>query len=565
MERKPFNERFDALFAEGDSWKSAWKDIRDYICPTRGFFDEQPNQGKKIDHSRIVNSHASRSLNTLASGMTSGLTSPARPWFRLGLADADLADFEPVKVWLATCQERMISIFQRSNIYGCLNAGYQEIGSFGTAATLLLEDYKDVLRGRSFTCGEYRLGLGPDNRVDSFARVCWYTVGQLVREFGKDRVSPTVKLAWENNKRDQWVKCRHLIQPNDMKVDGAKGVRGQKYLSLYWEEGSTADSFLRVKGFEEFPILAPRWGVTTTADVYGRAPGWEALGDVKMLQKMEKDKLMAMDKVVDPPVQADSGVGDGEINTLPGGVTRTSAAVPNGGLRPVYQLNPDFSALENSIARTEERIDRAFYADLFMMVAMADRPNMTAREVVERHEEKLLMLGPVLERLESELLDPLIDRTFNIMLRANVLPAPPKELQGMDLNVEYISMLAQAQKMVGTTSIEQYLRFIGSVASVSPDVVDNIDTDAAAYEYGEMLGVPASIVRSFEEVSQIRDAKQKVAQEQAQKQEAAETAQTMGGMVQGAKTLADTKLGQNSALDALMAGFSDQTTSSGVA
>src|SRR3982751_1717177 len=146
MERKYFTDRFGALKMEAESWKTAWKDIRDYICPTRGFFDEQPNQGKKIDHTKIVNSNAARSLNTLASGMTSGLTSPSRPWFRLGLQNSDLADFEPVKVWLATVQDRMMAVYQQSNIYGALNSGYQEIGSFGTSAMLLLEDYKDVIR-----------------------------------------------------------------------------------------------------------------------------------------------------------------------------------------------------------------------------------------------------------------------------------------------------------------------------------------------------------------------------------------------------------------------------------
>jgi len=562
MERKPFQDRFNALKTEAESWRSAWKDIRDYIVPTRGFFDEQPNQGKKIDHQKVVNGNASRSLNTLASGMTSGLTSPSRPWFRLGLADSDLADFEPVKVWLAMAQERMMAVFQSSNVYGALNTGYYEIGSFGTSAMLLLEDYKDVIRARSFTCGEYYLGVGPDNRVDSFARGYHATVGQLVKEFSKEKVSDTVRIAWENNKRDQWVRVRHLIEPNEKAVEGTLGFEGKPFRSIYWEESSLSDTFLRVSGFDEFPVLAPRWTTTTTADVYGRSPGWEALGDVKMLQKMEKDKLMAMDKVVSPPIQADSSVGDGELNLLPDGVTRTSASTPNGGVRAVYQLNPDFNALEQSIQKTENRVDKAFFADLFMMIAMSSQSSMTAREVVERHEEKLLMLGPVLERLESELLDPLIDRTFNIMLKSRLLPEPPPELQGMDLKVEYVSMLAQAQKMVGTTAIEQLFRFAGNIAAVVPDVIDNIDSDAAIYEYGEMLGVPPNIVRSYEEVSSMRQQKQQAAAEAQSQAQAAQAAQSM---VVGAKTLSDTKVGQNSALDALMAGFSDSSTSSGVA
>jgi hypothetical protein len=180
-----------------------------------------------------------------------------------------------------------------------------------------------------------------------------------------------------------------------------------------------------------------------------------------------------------------------------------------------------------------------------MMVAQSQRPNMTAREIVERHEEKLLMLGPVLERLESELLDPLIDRTFSIMLRVGLIPPPPDELQGMDMKIEYISMLAQAQKMVGTAAIEQITGFAAQLAAVYPGVTDNIDADAAVNEYGDMLGVPPKIVRSADDVAAMRD-------QAAKEQKAAQATSTLPNVVEGAKTMSETKLDTNSALDALM-------------
>lgn len=551
MERKAFQDRFNALKHEAQSWRPAWTDLQAYIAPTRGFFENsQPNKGTMIDHKKIINGHSLRALTTLASGMTSGLTSPSRPWFKLSLADPDLADNGPVKEWLTTVQQRMMMVYSKSNIYGVLNSLYSEIGAFGTAAVLIMEDFHDVIRARSFTTGEYYLGCGPDGRVNSFARKFWMTVGQLVKEFGKENVSENVKTAYSQpggaTGYDRWVSVCHLIEPNDTRVVDRKDFSGKAYRSIYWEESSPTDTFLKKSGFDEFPVLAPRWTTTTTADVYGRSPGWDALGDVKMLQKMEKDKLIALDKMVDPPVQKDSGVD--EVNLLPGGVTTSSASVPNAGVKAIYQVQPDFQAIENSIMRTEQRIDRAFYADLFMMIANADRPDMTAREIVERHEEKLLMLGPVLERLESELLDPLIDRTFNIMLKAGLIPPPPDELQGMDMNVEYISMLAQAQKMVGTTAIEQLARFAGSLVAVYPDSVDMIDADEAIRDYGDMLGVPPRIVRAMEDVAQIRDQK-------AQQAQAAQAAQTAQNVIQGAQTLSKTPVGQNSALDAVMAGL----------
>jgi len=337
-----------------------------------------------------------------------------------------------------------------------------------------------------------------------------------------------------------------LIEPNDDRVEGKKDHKNMPFRSLYWEVGSPKDTCLRSGGYEEFPILAPRWDVTTSADVYGRGPGWDGLGDVKMLQKMQKQKLVALDKMVDPPIQRDASV-QGEVNTLPGGITYSSATSPNAGVRPAYQVQPDLNSLEFSIEKTSRAIEKTFYSDLFLMLAQGDQRAMTAREVIERHEEKLLALSPVIDRLESELLDPLIDRTFAIAMRAGLIPPPPAELQGTDLKVEYVSMLAQAQKMVGTTAIEQAMRFIGSLISVSPEIVDMVDFGEAIQKYCEMLGIPPKVVKAPEIVAQVRA-------QRAQAQQAAQQAQAKQNMIQGAQTMSQTPVGQNSALDVLMGG-----------
>lgn len=544
MDRKFAEQQYKSLYDEAQSWKSAWRSISTYIAPTCGLFDEDPpNRGKTIDHETIVDGHASRALDTLASGMTSGLTSPSRPWFKLGVPDPDLADYDAVKYWLDAVQASMMSVFSKSNIYGVLNSIYKEVGGFGTGAMILLEDYKEIIRGRNFTIGEYYLATGPDCRVNTFARKFHYTVSQLVKEFGLENVSDPVKVAYQNGDYNNWVKVRHLILPNYSYESNSLGPRGKEYSSVYWEVGSEETKFLKTSGFNGFPILAPRWNTTTTSDVYGRSPGWNALGDVKMLQKMQADKLAGLDRVVDPPVVADAGFEN--VNLLPGGLNRSSASVPGATVKSVYDIRPDFAAIENSIAQTKQAISQSFFTDLFLMISQSDGPRMTAREVVERHEEKLLMLGPVLERLENELLDPLIDRTFNIMLNVGMIPPPPDELQGMELKVEYISVLAQAQKMVGTTAIEQTMAFAGNLAGAFPQILDVVDPDEAIMEYAEMNGVPPKIIRPKEEIARIRKEKADAAAQQ-------QAMANAGAMVQGAKVLSDTKIGQNSALDALV-------------
>jgi len=541
-----FRKRFQDLKSERDSWVPALKEIRTYISPTRGFFDgDIPNYGKKIDHKTLLDAHATRSLNILSSGMTSGLTSPSRPWFKLSLSDSDLLNYDPVKEWLSVVQDRMLSVFSKSNIYGVLNSLYHEVGAFGTAAMILVEDYKTVIRGRNFTAGEYVLACDSSGRVNTFGREYKMTAMQMVEEFGYENISENVRIAMKNNRPDQFFEVRCLIEPNDQRVDGRADFQGKEYRSIYWEETcNDKNKFLSVSGFNEFPVLAPRWDTTTTSDVYGRGPGWDAIGDVKMLQKMKKVFLLALDKVVDPPLQADSNVSK-DINTLPGGITRSSSSSPNAGLRAAYEVNPDLKSMDNAIQQLTGKIDSTFFADLFLMIYQADRPNMTAREIVERHEEKLLMLGPVLDRLESELLDPLIERTFNIMLRSGLIPVPPEELQGQEWHVEYTSMLAQAQKMVGLTSIEQVARFTGSLVSVYPSAVDNLDPDEAIRSYADMLGIPPKIVRSPEELNALR-------QQRAQQQDEEKQANEVANMAQQAKVLSDTKVGDSTALDAML-------------
>lgn len=540
MERKPFEKRIADLINARTSYESDWKDISTYIRPTRGFFSETPGNSRSIDHKALINNTPTLAARILSSGLVSGLTSPSRPWFRLGLQNQALKEVASVVAWLSEVQELMMGVFSTSNIYGVLHAIYDEIGSFGTGCAILLDDFQDVIRGRSFTAGEYYLGVGADGRVNTFARVVYFTVGQLVQAFGIENVCQSTKMKYENGQIDEYVKFNHLIEPNDDRLEGKKDFKNMKFRSVYWEDSSPADTFLKVHGFNGFPVLCPRWDLTTSIDVYGKGCGHEALGDSKMLQKMEKMKLVALEKVVNPPLQQDGSV-QGEANTLPGGITKTTATGADGGVRPAYEVRPDLGAIQASIQQTKEDITRTFYADLFLMITGIERSGVTAREIVERHEEKLLVLGPVLERLESELLDPLITRTFEIMLELGLIPPPPPELDNQEMKVEYISMLAQAQKLVGMGSVERLVGFAGQSAAVFPNVLDKINIDEVIDEISEMLGVNPKLVNSDERVSQIRTARQEA-------MEAEHNAQKGMSMIEGAEKLSKTEVNDTNAL-----------------
>ena len=292
-------------------------------------------------------------------------------------------------------------------------------------------------------------------------------------------------------------------------------------------------------------MLAPRWD-TNGEDVYGEGPGSVALGDVKMLQKEQTMKLRGIEQETNPALMAPSSLKNSQVTSLPGGMTFYDDRQNQGqGIKRLYESR--FSVLEvrGDIIETQQRIDTAFFVDLFRMISADQRGDRTATEIMQLQEEKMLMLGPVLNRLDAELLDPAVDRIFNIMNRQGKLPPPPREIQGLPLTVEYVSILARAQRMQEVTQVDRWLGTIGSMAQSDPTVIDNVDRDATASFYAESLGVPAKLQNSEEKKMAIRGARA-----QAQAQEAA-TAQALQ-VAQGAKLLSETNTTDQNALTAVL-------------
>jgi hypothetical protein len=521
-------QRWGSLKTERSTYVSHWKEISDYLLPRSGrYFVTDHNKGERR-HNNIYDSTGTRALRVLGAGLMGGATSPARPWFRLATADPDMMDFAPVKLWLSQVQRGMLDIFQRSNTYRALHSMYEEIGAFGTGASVVMDDFDDVIRHHVLTAGEYAIAQNYRGEVTTLFREFQKTVSELVMEFGYDKCSQTVRNLHDRGSLDTWVTIVHGIEPRaDRERDSSKrDALNMPFKSVYFELGSDTDSYLRESGFKTFPALVPRWQVVG-GDIYGSSPGMEALGDIKQLQHEQLRKAQAIDYMTKPPLQVPTSMKNREIDMLPGGTSYVDMSGPSGGIKTAFEVRLDLSHLLEDIQDVRGRINQTFYTDLFLMLASAPKNNMTATEVAERHEEKLLMLGPVLERLHNELLDPLIERTFNRMIESGLVPPPPEELQGIELNVQYVSMLAQAQRAVATNGIDRFVGNLGAVAQYKPDVLDKFDSDKWADAYSDMLGVDPELIVSNEKVALIRNARaqaQQAAQQQAQMAQAAATA-----------------------------------------
>jgi hypothetical protein len=504
------------LFTERSSWMPSWQDISKHLLPRNGRFIVSDHNNGANRHNDIYDNTATRALRVQSAGLMGGATSPARPWFRLATSDPDLMEFGAVKLWLAHVTAMMRAVFNKSNTYASLHSIYEELGAFGTGVNILMPDYDNVIHNFPQTIGQYAIATSYRGEVDTLVREFEMTLGQAIGQFGLKNLSPALKARAEDGRnRDAWVGVTHMLYPRDpdSRDQRKKDGRNMALASVYYETNGSEGKVLRESGFRRFPALCPRWHVAG-GDVYGNGPGQEALGDIKALKHAQLRKSQGLDYIVRPPLQIPAELKEAGVNLLPGGVNYVTAV--GNGVRPMFEVRPDLQAQVADINDIRMRIDETFYKNLFMMLDQFDAGKMTATEVAERHQEKLQMVGPVIERLHNELLSPLIDITFDRMLQAGVLPAPPQELNGTELNVEFVSVLAQAQRAVGTSSMDRILGVIGSMAQYDPRYLDKLKGDDFIDAYSDMLGVDPDLIEANDKVAIVR---QQRAQQQAQAQQ----------------------------------------------
>lgn len=530
------DRRLVGLRTDRWSYWQHWRQLTDYILPRRGRYLQTPNQATRGDPqgSRIINETPIFAARTLAAGLMAGLTSPARPWFRLALRDFDADDNSPVRLWLDEVTKRILVVLSQSNAYNSLHVIYEELGVFGTAVILIEEDFDAIISCQALTAGEYYLASSGRNEIDTLYREYVFTTGQLVEKYGYEKCSPQVQKLWDSKQLDKEVRIGQAIEPNDDRAPQVPGLKDRPYRSVVWELGQNRDSVLELKGYHQIPFCAPRWHVMGN-DSYGRSPGMEALASSKMLQQMEKRSAQAIDKIVNPAVVGSVAMKNEPANLLPGGVSYVDNPQQN-GFRPAYEINAAaIEKFDQKIVKAEDRINKAFFADLWLMISQLDTVR-TATEIIERKQEKMLMLGPFLERSQYELINPFITRIFSIMHRAGLIPPAPSEIRGASFDIQCISTLADAQKSTATTGIERLVAFVGNLAAAKQDVLDNVDFDEAVREYADLLGVTEKLIVAQKKRDEAR-------QQRAQQMQAAQQAQMAAAAAQGGKVLSETDVG----------------------
>jgi len=548
--RKQLQTQIASMEKTRAPWLTAWREISDFYLPRRypWLLTDKETRSAAIRNRRLLDSTSILALRTLATGMMNGITSPARPWFRLRLLGRmDEETPHDQLVWLEEAAKRMFLILAESNFYGALGILYIEWCAFGTASMGIYENFDTVIRCRNYALGEFMIGTDQDGKVNRHARTFVLSTENLVNKFGEAAVPQKILDDYKagHPRRSNLVRVSHMIEPNE--PDGMVR-RSAPYREFYWVAGGHADDGLLLSApLNEYPTVTPRWE-TYGADEYGSSACMDALPDVIQLQHLVKRRAQALDKTISPPMLVNQMLANRPKSLVASGITYVSGQDLNAGARPAYQIQVPFQEINGDILAVKRSIQQVLFNDLFRMISELDTVR-SATEIDARREEKLVLLGPVLERFESEGLSPCIERIFNICLRSGVFPPLPEALAEAEVQIQYVSILSDAQRAVGTVSVERWLQLIGNVAQMAPDeALDIPDWESLIRDYGEAIGVKQKVMRSKEAVEERRAARE----EQKAQQQAVEVG---GALTSGAQSLSATDVGggQN-ALAALLGG-----------
>lgn len=549
---KDYQALYEFLDQRFQYWKTVTKDIADHIMPGYGTFIDrgEPDDAVNVFRSdNILDDSAVRALRIMGAGMQGGLCSHSRRWFRLKMEDEALNEYRPVKQWLEEVEKIMYKIYKTSNFYTSSHALFEMEGGFGTACMVqeerFGEDYAPV-RFRLFDAGEFRLMLGADYEVNGFARKLNCTAKQLAERFGKDRLtSKTAKLLDKPDTQHHYVEIYHIVRPNGDKNPAYLDNRNMSYESVWFEANAADDEFLGKSGFDDKPFVAPRW-VAPGGSAYGMSPSHTIIGSVKMLQEFCRGGVMAVAREVNPPLNVPPGFKD-VISLLPGALNFASEEAAGNKIEPILNVRANLAGLANLMERTVQSIERGFFNHLFLMILNAEHPTreMTATEILKRNEEKLLLLGPTLERQFTEYLDPTIERTFDIGFKRGLFPPPPLEVKGQSWDIEYVSVLAQAQRLSDAQTLQAYRMEAVEVAQIDPMSLTKTDFDKYLDEYADILGIPPDVVRPEMESNKLRQAQAQAMQKEQEQMQMAQDAAT-------AKQLGDTSTESGSALGELI-------------
>ena len=506
---KELKDTLSRLEEKRSTWESHWQEIADLMLPRKAEITKSRSRGDKRS-TAIYDATAIHSLELLSASLHGMLTSSANRWFSLRFKSNVLNEADEAKEWLEDSTDKMFLAFARSNFQQEIFENYHDLIAFGTSCLMVEEDEDDILRFSARHIKEIFIEENKKGLVDKIYRKFKMTAAQAVEKFGLDLLSKEVQNNFKNKPFDEIVIC-HVVRPRNVYNANKQDKANMPFQSIYLEHGT--DHIISAGGFRENPYVISRY-LKASTEIYGRSPAMNALPDVKVLNKMVEHSLKAAAKQIDPPLLVPDDSMLAPIRMTPGSLNYYRAGSGRDRIEPL-NINQNISLSLQAEEARRTAIAKMFHID---QLVVTENRNMTATEVLQRQEEKMRILGPVMGRIQSELLEPMIIRVFSIMLRNKQFIQAPEILANQEIDIEYVSPMAIAQKGQELQSIIRGLEIFANVGQMAP-VQDYIDENGLIKQIVKTLGLPARMIRSDKEVQAIRQERQAVQQQQAEMQQ----------------------------------------------
>lgn len=533
-----------------------WQKITNVIRPQRGIYLEgNANVEVSKRPTSMINSTPAIASRTLQAGMISGASSPSYPWFKLILDNPEKMKWGPARTNLEARENIMYQYLASSNFYQNLQTGYGDAADFGTMAGIIEEHPVDLFSAKVYSPGEYLIDIDDNGDINTLIRKAKRTTLQIVSNrdwYDKLKTAgPKVLEAYDKGDYDTPFTLIEIIEPNLLWANGNgrgdwMGKPWVKFIFLEDNKDDGEQNYLDISGYNAWPGFNLRWDLAS-GNTWGWGPGLLALGDSAALQTLEFRDAQAVEKAIKPPLGAPIFLKNKQINQAPGGVTYYDPfTATSGKVEPLYNIQAGvLQAISAKIERAEYRVNMVYYKDIFMMLATTDRREITAREIEEKHQEKLWQLGPTLQRTHRDALSNAIIRVYTLLDRAGKFPPAPNEIKSNQVQLRYTSALAYAQRAAGAASLERFFGFTGNLGEAFPNARHKIDINRSMDVYADAIGVPAEIMRSDDEANKSAAAE---AQQAAVPQQAAAAKDAAGA----AELLSKTDTTRPSALQFLM-------------
>ena len=508
-------KRFADLRARRANFDNTWNDIADFIIPHRGQFNTKITPGERLDR-KILDSTGSWAAEQLANFMYGAMTNPGSRWFGISTFDQELARNREAQAYLQFSTEHLYGVFNNPmrKFYDNAHEMYMDVTPFGTGIQVLENRPGIGLTFKTRFLAECYLDENSDSRVDTMFRFFQMDLRQIVQEFGLNALPPELQRSAEKD-QGRRMDILHCIYP---RVDNISiSSKGKPWASQYILHEKS--SLLREGGFDQFPVLAPRW--TKRSDsVYGYGPGWFALAEIRMLNKMKETTLIGAQLTVAPPMQAPDGSFMAPMDFTPAAMNWSSLLADGGrGVEPIITNARPELGLE-MMREEKEAILRNFYVDK-LSSQKGQNVEQTRAEFLGEQQERLLLLAPQLGRFHTEYLGPLIERTYLSERASGHIPPPPDILKGQPLVIQYFSPLARAQQLQKLAEIDAGVQQAAAAAQIFPEIMDAIIPDAYGRHVFLAHNTPMDVLRPQDQIEEIRQQRE----EQQQLQQQMDTAQ----------------------------------------